>query len=956
MRTERRAPLGPRRPRALVATSAAIALLALLGGTGPAGLEPANAQDSSIAPTPPTITDEPIEAMVPLPAGPGEDGEVHLDTSLYLPKSIPAPMVLLAHGFGGSKDDLNRQARTLRDLGYVVLTYSARGFGRSDGKISLDSVDHEVADASGLIDYVVDQGYFVADSGGGPEVAVVGGSYGGALALMLGATDPRVDAVVAAITWNDLESALVPNSVVPAGDDRSSPAPLLDSQPGVFKEAWASQLFGQATFRSDSACGEFTAELCALYSRLVAGDPLSPDDEALLADSSPSSVLDRMSAPTLLLQGTRDSLFGLDQADANARQIAAAGAPVDVVWFSGGHDSGAAASSGQASIEPTIEEFLAKHLPLTHSSTGPPLSPEPDPQFSYTVPGGATASGQSLAATSYPGIDDAADAVTSTEIEIRSRPRTIVNPPGGLPAAITTLPALGALLGTLGSTAAISLPQDGQTTWGFSRSLRESTTMVGSPTFTMSVARPVGDDAVEGVTEQPNDAVLYAALYSVNGDSRTLVGGTVAPVRVRNVPADGSPVDVEVALPAAAWQFSAGSRIELWVATTDALYQSSPDAAGWRVNVRGTLSLPTVPQSALTESRGVASPLALGGIAAVLLVAIGLGIAAMIRGRRRGVAAAAAGTLPTVAETSASAAPLVLTGLVKNFRNGQRAVDELSFRVETGQVLGLLGPNGAGKTTTLRMAVGLLRPDAGYAEIFGERIVPGAAVLTRVGTFIEGPGFLPHLSGRRNLELFWAASGRAPQGSRIDEALAIADLGAAIERSVRGYSQGMRQRLAIAQAMLGMPELLILDEPTNGLDPPQIHALRGVLRRYADSGRTVIVSSHLLGEVEQTCSHVVVMARGRLIASGTVAELAGEVSEVTIEVTDAEQGGTALEPLGLPAIEVLSPTSLRLLPGETSVETIVSALVAAGVGVRGIRSGRHLEETFLELVGTGEQR
>ncbi len=234
--------------------------------------------------------------------------------------------------------------------------------------------------------------------------------------------------------------------------------------------------------------------------------------------------------------------------------------------------------------------------------------------------------------------------------------------------------------------------------------------------------------------------------------------------------------------------------------------------------------------------------------------------------------------------------------------------------------------------------------------------MPGAAVLARVGTFIEGPGFLPHLSGRRNLELFWAASGRAPGDSRIDEALAIADLGAAIERPVRGYSQGMRQRLAIAQAMLGMPELLILDEPTNGLDPPQIHALRGMLRRYADSGRTVIVSSHLLGEVEQTCSHVVVMARGRLIASGTVAELAGEVSEVTLEVTDAEQARSALEPLGFRAIDVLSPTSLRLLPGDASVERVVAALVEAGIGVRGIRSGRHLEETFLELVGTGEQR
>ena len=870
-------------------------------------------------------SDEPIESFVTLPAGPGQTGEVRLDTSLYLPNAVSAPAIVLAHGFGGSKDDLNRQARRLRDLGYVVLTYSARGFGRSSGEISLDSIDHEVADARGLISTLAESSR-VTKVDGDPQVAVVGGSYGGALALMVGATDARVDAVAAAITWNNLASALVPNNAVASEEKRTSPAPLSDQQPGVFKEAWASQLFGQATFRSDSACGEFTAELCSLYGHLVAGKELAPDELRLLDRSSPSSVLDGMTAPTLLLQGTRDSLFGLDQADANARQIAAAGAEVKVVWYPGGHDSGNAAASGQGSIEPTIEEFLAAHL--GPGGSDPATAPIQDPQFTYSVPGGATASGQTREATSYPGIDGGPP-VSTSKIDIWSRTRTIVNPPGGLPAAITTLPALGAILGALGSSATLSLPQDGQTAWGFSRPLTRSTTLVGSPTFTMTVARAVGDDAVEGVTIQPEDAVLYAALYSVNGDSRTLVGGTVAPVRVRDVPMDGTPVDVEVALPAAAWQFTASSRVEVWVATTDALYQASPDAAGWRVNVRSTLTLPTVPQAALTESRGVASPLALGSIAAVLLVGIGLLTTFIVRGRRRGIA-----------ETRGfpSAPPLVLKGLTKNFRNGQRAVDELSFRVERGQVLGLL------------------HPDAGTAEIFGERVVPGAAVLTRVGTFIEGPGFLPHLSGRRNLELFWAASGRSPADSRIDEAMAIADLGAAIDRPVRGYSQGMRQRLAIAQAMLGMPELLILDEPSNGLDPPQIHALRGVLRRYADSGRTVIVSSHLLGEVEQTCTHVVVMARGRLIAAGTVAELAGEISEVTLEVTDAERARHAIERLPVHSVEVLGATSLRLLPGSVAIEQLVSAVVEAGVGVRAIRSGRHLEETFLELIGTRESR
>src|SRR5690606_25377266 len=205
--------------------------------------------------------------------------------------------------------------------------------------------------------------------------------------------------------------------------------------------------------------------------------------------------------------------------------------------------------------------------------------------------------------------------------------------------------------------------------------------------------------------------------------------------------------------------------------------------------------------------------------------------------------------------------PLVITGLTKRYRDGEFAVRDLSFRVERNQVLGLLGPNGAGKTTTLRMLMGLIHPDAGEIRIFGHRVTPGAPVLSRLGSFVEGPGFLPHLSGRANLELYWRATGRPLADAHLDEALEIAGLGAALDRPVRTYSQGMRQRLAIAQAMLGLPDLLVLDEPTNGLDPPQIAEMRRVLTRYAAGGRTVIVSSHLLAEVEQTCTHVVVMHR-----------------------------------------------------------------------------------------------
>ncbi|MGA1526142.1 MAG: ABC transporter ATP-binding protein, partial [Planctomycetota bacterium] len=217
--------------------------------------------------------------------------------------------------------------------------------------------------------------------------------------------------------------------------------------------------------------------------------------------------------------------------------------------------------------------------------------------------------------------------------------------------------------------------------------------------------------------------------------------------------------------------------------------------------------------------------------------------------------------------------PLATRDLAKKFKGGLRAVDGVTFEVPPGVVLGLLGPNGAGKTTTMRMAMGLVRPTAGDTWIFGEHVRPGAPVLSRVGSFIEGPGFLPHLTGRQNLDLFWRASGREDSDPHLDVVLEIAGLGSAIDRRVRTYSQGMRQRLGIAQAMLGLPDLLVLDEPTNGLDPPQIREMRQVMHDYAAAGKTVIVSSHLLSEVEQTCSHAVVMNHGQLIYSGTVADL-----------------------------------------------------------------------------------
>jgi ABC-2 type transport system ATP-binding protein len=215
--------------------------------------------------------------------------------------------------------------------------------------------------------------------------------------------------------------------------------------------------------------------------------------------------------------------------------------------------------------------------------------------------------------------------------------------------------------------------------------------------------------------------------------------------------------------------------------------------------------------------------------------------------------------------------------------------------------------------------MGLIRPTAGTVHVFGERVEAGAPVLSKVGTFIEGPGLLPHLSGRDNLRLFWAATGRPERDAQFDTALEIAGLGASVERRVKTYSQGMRQRLAIAQAMLGLPELLVLDEPTNGLDPPQIAEMREVLRRYAATGRTVVISSHLLAEVEQTCTHVVVMHKGRLVAAGSVREIVG-AGAPQLAVDDAEKARQILATAGV---------SAQVMPAQRSLEEVFLRMVGA---------------------------
>ena len=296
-------------------------------------------------------------------------------------------------------------------------------------------------------------------------------------------------------------------------------------------------------------------------------------------------------------------------------------------------------------------------------------------------------------------------------------------------------------------------------------------------------------------------------------------------------------------------------------------------------------------------------------------------------------------------------------GLTKRFGK-QLVVDGVDLHVPAGSVYGFLGPNGSGKTTTIRLLLGLVFPTAGTHRLLDRDFAVSAAdVLPRVGALVEGPAFHPYLSGRANLARLDAADRRAPAGTapaRIAEALERVGLTAAAGKRYRNYSLGMRQRLGIAAALLQPRELLVLDEPTNGLDPQGTREVRHLITQLGHDGVTVFVSSHLLSEVEQVCSHVGVMSVGRMVWQGALADLAGQqrvrVRVVTSSPTDAAR---VLGELGLAEIATDEDAASAVI-GAAVPERVVAALVAAGVGVRGFAVERpSLEDVFVGLTGEG---
>ncbi|GGV56804.1 ABC transporter ATP-binding protein [Streptomyces griseoloalbus] len=823
---------------------------------------------------------------------------VRIDTSYFTAgPGGRRPAVLLGHGFGGSKDDVRQQAEDLAHDGYAVLTWSARGFGESTGRIGLNDPRGEVADVSRLIDWLAKQPEVELDKDGDPRVGMAGASYGGAIALLTAGYDDRVDAIAPAITYFDLADALFPN--------------------GVFKKLWAGVFVN-----SGGGCQEFEPALCRMYERVAEAG--TPDTEAreLLQERSPSAVADRIDVPTLLVQGQTDSLFPLGQADAAAKAIRANGAPVGVDWIAGGHDGGDMETSR---VQQRVGAWFDRYLKDDKGA-------DTGPAFRVTRTGGVDSTdGRAVlngaSADTYPGLTNGGRSFPLTGGE-----QDLANPAGANPPAVSSLPGLGgsgglAQLSSLG--VGISLDFPGQYARFESAPVAGDLRITGSPTVTVRVK------------STSDDAVLFGKVYDVGPDGRqqVLPSQLVAPVRVEDA---GSGKDVTLTLPAVDHEVQKGHRLRLVLASTDLGYASPAAPATYTVSLESDLTVPTAP-GVTTAATPLPAWVVWLPVAGALIA-----LALLLTGRRRTTAPAPDPALADV--------PLQITDLSKRYaRSSDRfAVQNLSFRVEKGQVLGLLGPNGAGKTTTLRMLMGLIKPDGGEIRVFGHAIRPGAPVLSRVGAFVEGAGFLPHLSGRENLELYWRATGRPPEDAHLEEALRIAGLGDALARAVRTYSQGMRQRLAIAQAMLGLPDLLILDEPTNGLDPPQIREMREVMIRYAAAGRTVIVSSHLLAEVEQSCTHLVVMDRGRLVQAGPVHEIIGSGDTLLVGTVTPVDEPVAEKIAALPGIASAVRTDEGLLvrlDADGTAPRLVAELVRLEVPVASVGPHRRLEDAFLTLIG-----
>ena len=760
---------------------------------------------------------------------------IALDTSLYLPKKLPAAAILLAHGFGGSKDSVAAGAKYLAESGFIVLTWSARGFGKSTGLIQMNTPEAEVADTQSLITYLAKNKNVILDKAADPKVAVMGSSYGAANALITAALDKRVDAVIADITFSNLAASLFPQSAVGVVES------------GPFKKIWAGTFFTAVTLQSAylGECGSLDQQFCDTYQSAVLTGAPGEKELALLNRISPLTYVNKISAPTLLSQGQADSLFTLSQSSKTAQVIRQANAnnQLAMIWHEGGHDS---ANPQEKYLQQQYVKFLNKHLNQQKIDF---------PTFQFTKTNGSISLQDTTVIPKVFNSNKLPADGQLNQLPIITPVVAASYPIGGIPSAISALPGVGSAGGVaasiLSSVAGFTpafLP--GQSGFLESAPLTAPISIVGPSKITVQI------------TNTNKGATLFFSLVKKSPTGAiTQPNGVVAPISISDLAAQNGQVTVE--LPSVVLDASVGDVIAVGISTTDQGFELPQQSSFYSISALTPLTYTSIAATAAqSSSANLIWPLAalISFILAIIFIRL-----------RRPKIQAVNKVIDSGAEKSSK--PLVeVVNLNKVYKDGYQAIADLSFTVERGQVVGLLGPNGAGKTTALRVLMGLIFPTKGSIYINGQPVYPGSSALANLGSFVEGPGFLPHLSGRENLKLYWQSIGRdGPQ--HLEQVIGITKLGTALDKKVRSYSQGMRQRLAIAQAMLGMPDLLVLDEPTNGLDPQQIAEMRQVLKDYAATGRTVIISSHLLAEVQQTCSHVVLMHRGELIAFGPMAQI-----------------------------------------------------------------------------------
>ncbi|MCW2974555.1 MAG: sle, partial [Thermoleophilia bacterium] len=728
-------------------------------------------------------------------------------------------------------DEVRAAARQLARRGYVVRTWSARGIGRSGGRLGVDDPDTDVADVRRLVDDLAGRPEVEQDGTGDPRVAVIGTSLGGGLALLAAEYDQRIDAVVPIFAWYSLPQALQPG--------------------GVLKLAWAANLFaaGSGDTRTARSCGALEVTLCDLWSTSAQAGALTPRTVAQLEQRSPMTRIDDLHAPTLIVQGQYDSLFDFGQAADLAAALAANDTPHRVEWVRAGHDAGTDLDT-QRHVDRAVDRWLQRHLRRRRDT-------EVGPAFTVQLGSGR---GYGTTATFPPRTRPHRVSLNPADHTDRAGRMRFSFPPLGLPAASTTLPGLGDVTGL---DDAVGVPAGQHASFEGNRE-PAGLELIGSPTVRLRIAASTPD------------VTLFVHLVDIAPSGQRLIPrALVTPVRVTDAPAldAATGAEVEVTLPPIAWRVAPSHRIGLEVASTNAGYVASaaPQTIAVGLDEHEFLTVPVV-RGLTVGDDGTGSGVdhtarnrfALAGalVAAALLAA--LVVARLARRRDR-----------APARHDLAATPVVVDGLAKRYRGGVTAVADVSFVVEPGSIVGLVGPNGAGKTTVLRMLLGLARPSAGQAFLFGQRVRPGTPALRRVGALVEGPGLAPHHSGRQHLERYWGATGRPRAEADIAGALAAVELTGDAHRRVSTWSHGMRQRLGIAQALLGEPDVVVLDEPTNGLDPAQIRHLRELIRGVAASGRTVLLSSHLLSELEQVSTHVVLLADGRVLDHGTLADVVG---------------------------------------------------------------------------------